>query len=153
MKKPLSRARPEVNAAHETPRGRPRGKKRSVVRPDSTRERIYAQVRKIPRGRVATYGQIASLSGLDGHARQVGYAMAALPSHSAVPWHRVINAQGRVSMRREGPGGSIIQQQMLEREGVIFDGGGRVSLARFGWKPSRNPPPTPPPARVRRGSG
>ena len=106
----------------------------SRTRPQSTRERIYAQVRKIPRGKVATYGQIASLAGLEGQARQVGYAMAALPSRSAVPWHRVINAQGRVSMRREGPGGSIIQQQLLEREGVVFDGGGRVTLARFGWK-------------------
>ena len=137
MKKPLSRARPVVNAAHETARSRPRKQKRSVVRPDSTRERIYAQVRKIPRGRVATYGQIASLAGLDGQARQVGYAMAALASSSAVPWHRVINAQGRVSLRREGPGGSIIQQQLLEDEGVAFDGGGRVALARFGWKTRR----------------
>jgi methylated-DNA-protein-cysteine methyltransferase related protein len=111
-----------------------RSKKRSVVRPDSIRERIYAQVRKVPRGKVATYGQIASLAGLDGQARQVGYAMAALPSRSAIPWHRVINAQGRVSMRSEGPGGSIIQQQLLEREGVVFGGGGRIALARFGWK-------------------
>jgi methylated-DNA-protein-cysteine methyltransferase-like protein len=126
-----------VAAAPEKPRGKPRKKKRSAVRPDTTRERIYAQVRKVPRGKVATYGQIASLAGLDGQARQVGYAMAALPSHSAVPWHRVINAQGRVSMRREGPGGSIIQRQMLEREGVMFDGGGRVALARFGWKSRR----------------
>jgi methylated-DNA-protein-cysteine methyltransferase related protein len=103
----------------------------------SSRERIYAQVRKIPRGTVATHGQIARLAGLEGQARQVGYAMAAVPSSSTIPWHRVINAQGRVSMRREGPGGSIIQQQLLEREGVVFDGGGRVSLARFGWKPRR----------------
>jgi methylated-DNA-protein-cysteine methyltransferase-like protein len=126
-----------VAAAPEKPRGKPRKKKRSAVRPDTARERIYAQVRKVPRGKVATYGQIASLAGLDGQARQVGYAMAALLSHSAVPWHRVINAQGRVSMRREGPGGSIIQRQMLEREGVMFDGGGRVALARFGWTPRR----------------
>jgi methylated-DNA-protein-cysteine methyltransferase-like protein len=136
MKKPLSRSRPVVNAAHKKARNKPRNRKRSVARPDSTRERIYAQVRKVPRGRVATYGQIASLAGLDGQARQVGYAMAALPSSSAVPWHRVINAQGRVSMRSEGLGGSIIQQQLLEREGVVFDGG-RVALARFGWKTRR----------------
>ena len=137
MKKPLSRARPVVNAAHGKARTKPRKKKRSVVRSDSTRERIYAQVRKVPRGRVATYGQIAFLAGLEGQARQVGYAMAALPSSSTVPWHRVINAQGRVSMRSEGSGGSIIQQQLLEREGVVFDGGGRVALARFGWKTRR----------------
>jgi methylated-DNA-protein-cysteine methyltransferase related protein len=131
MRKPLSHARPVVKAA----RRKARTKKRRDVRPDSTRERIYAQVRKIPRGKVATYGQIASLAGLEGQARQVGYAMAALPSSSTIPWHRVINAQGRVSMRSEGPGGSIIQQQLLEREGVVFSGGGRVALARFRWTP------------------
>lgn len=91
----------------------------------------------MPRGRVATYGQIASLAGLAGQARQVGYAMAAVPSSSAVPWHRVLNAQGRVSVRSEGPGGTIIQQQLLEREGVVFDDGGRVELKCFGWKPRR----------------
>jgi methylated-DNA-protein-cysteine methyltransferase related protein len=133
MRKPLSHTRPVVNAA----RRKARTKKRSAVRPDSTRERIYAQVRKIPRGKVATYGQIASLAGLEGQARQVGYAMAAIPSSSAIPWHRVINAQGRVSMRSEGPGGSIIQQQLLEREGVVFNDGGRVALERFRWTPRR----------------
>jgi methylated-DNA-protein-cysteine methyltransferase-like protein len=101
--------------------------------PTSSYQHIYAVVRKIPSGRVATYGQIATLAGLDGHARQVGYAMAALSTRSAVPWHRVINAQGRISMRSSGPGGSIIQQQRLEREGVRFVGG-RVSLTTFGWR-------------------
>lgn len=108
-----------------------------VVDPESSYQRIYAIVRKIPPGRVATYGQIADLAGLAGHARQVGYAMAALPTHSAVPWHRVINAQGRISMRRSGPGGSIVQQQLLEREGVRFDAGGRLSLATFRWRKRR----------------
>jgi methylated-DNA-protein-cysteine methyltransferase-like protein len=112
-----------------------RRKKRSVVNPDSTRQRIYAVVRSVPRGKVATYGQIAELAGLGGQARQVGYAMAAVPSSSAVPWHRIINAQGRVSERSAGSGSTIIQQQLLEREGVVFDGGGRVSLPRYRWKP------------------
>jgi methylated-DNA-protein-cysteine methyltransferase-like protein len=129
MKKPLSPARPIARKASK--------RKGNGVHPHSSRERIYAEVRKVPRGKVATYGQIASLAGLEGQARQVGYAMAAVPSSSAVPWHRVINAQGRVSMRSEGPGGTIIQQQLLEREGVVFDAGGRVALARFGWKPRR----------------
>lgn len=61
--------------------------------------------------------------------------MAAIGESSAVPWHRIINAQGRVSMRGSGVGSTIIQQQLLEREGVAFDDGGRVSLARFRWKP------------------
>lgn len=112
-----------------------RRKRRSAAKPDSTRQRIYAVVRRVPRGKVATYGQIAELAGLEGQARQVGYAMAAVPSSSAVPWHRIINAQGRVSMRSAGSGSTIIQQQLLEREGVVFDGGGRVSLSRHRWKP------------------
>jgi methylated-DNA-protein-cysteine methyltransferase-like protein len=133
MKKSLSSSRsPAKNV-----RTKSRERKRGIARPDSSRERIYAEVRKVPRGKVATYGQIAMLAGLEGQARQVGYAMAAVPSSSAIPWHRVINAEGRVSMRSEGPGGTIIQQQLLEREGVAFDAGGRVSLARFGWKPRR----------------
>jgi methylated-DNA-protein-cysteine methyltransferase-like protein len=110
-------------------------KKRGAATTDSNYQRIYAVVRRVPRGKVATYGQIAELAGLGGHARQAGYAMAAVPASSTVPWHRVINAQGRVSMRSAGAGSTIVQQQLLEREGVVFDGGGRVSLARFRWKP------------------
>ena len=93
-------------------------------------------MRRIPRGRVATYGQVAALAGLPGHARQVGYALAALPAGSRVPWHRVLNAQGRISLRRDGPGAGVPQRHRLEREGVVFDGAGRVSLARFGWRPA-----------------
>jgi methylated-DNA-protein-cysteine methyltransferase related protein len=99
--------------------------------------RIYAVVRRIPRGRVATYGQIAELAGLPGHARQVGYALAALPEGSAVPWHRVLNARGALSLRRDS-GGEISQRLRLEQEGVRFDAGGRVALARVRWQPSRN---------------
>ena len=97
-------------------------------------EEIYAVVRRIPRGRVATYGQIAELAGLAGHARQVGYAMAALPSASAVPWQRVINAAGMVS-RRKMPGAELSQRQLLEREGVKFDAKGRVNLKKVRWRP------------------
>ena len=99
----------------------------------SSWQRIYAVVRRIPRGRVATYGQVAAVAGLPGRARQVGYALAALPNGSAVPWHRVINAQGRLSLERRGPGGGVVQRQRLESEGVVFEGR-RVSLERFGWK-------------------
>ncbi|MEO6211681.1 MAG: MGMT family protein [Gemmatimonadaceae bacterium] len=110
-------------------------KTRKAPKADSTRERIYTAARRVPRGRVATYGQIAELAGLPGHARQVGYAMAAIGKSSTVPWHRIINAQGRVSMRSSGAGSTIHQQQLLEREGIVFDEGGRVSLPRFRWKP------------------
>ena len=99
-------------------------------------QRIYAVVRRIPRGRIATYGQIAELAGLGGHARQVGYALHALTAGDALPWHRVLNAQGRVSPRAE-PGGDRVQRALLEREGVRFDTAGRADLARFGWRPRR----------------
>jgi methylated-DNA-protein-cysteine methyltransferase-like protein len=97
-------------------------------------QRIHAVVRRIPRGRVATYGQIATLAGLPGAARQVGYAMHALPPHTTVPWHRVLNARGIISL----PGGSGLSQRLrLEAEGIRFDARGRVKLADVQWRPRR----------------
>ena len=98
-----------------------------------TYSRIYDVVRRIPRGCVATYGQVATLAGLPGHARQVGYALAALPDDHRVPWHRVINARGEISTRPSE--GYHSQQERLEAEGVELDARGRIDLARFGWKP------------------
>ncbi len=95
---------------------------------------IYDMVKRIPKGRVATYGQIAELVDLPGHARQVGYALNALPEGHDVPWQRVINAQGRVSAQRD-PLFEKIQRQLLEEEGVVFDGAGRIELERFQWRP------------------
>lgn len=100
--------------------------------------RIYTVVRRIPAGRVATYGQIAILAGLPGHARQVGYALHALSEHHDVPWHRVINAQGRISLRGER-GYDDLQRRLLEAEGVVFDSNDRVSLSEFGWNPRSKP--------------
>lgn len=99
-----------------------------------TYERIYRAVRRIPRGRVATYGQVAVWAGLPGGARQVGYALNALPHGSDVPWQRVLNARGAVSPRAV-PGAESVQRLALEREGVVFDARGRVPLERFGWRP------------------
>ncbi len=101
--------------------------------PHTSYSRIYAVVRRIPRGRVATYGQVAELAGLAGHARQVGYALHALPAGTTVPWHRVINARGTLSLRREA-GAELTQRMLLEREGIRFDAGGRVDLARVRWR-------------------
>ncbi len=109
-----------------------------------TWERIYAVVRRVPRGRVATYGQVALLAGLANGARQAGYALHALPPHSAVPWHRVLGASGRISLRE--PAGRVTQQLLLEGEGVRFDAAGRVDLRRFGWRRGGAPP------RLARGS-
>ena len=111
-----------------------RDSRRASRSSSTTYERIYAVVRRIPRGRVATYGQIASLARLPGQARLVGYALHALPSATRVPWQRVINAQGRVSPRAGKPAGSLTQRLLLEREGVRFDAGGRVSLEKYGWR-------------------
>jgi len=104
-------------------------------------ERIYRVVRKIPKGRVATYGQVAEAAELPGHARQVGYAMAALPEGTTVPWHRVVNAKGAISLRADGPGAGVVQRLRLEQEGVEFDPGGRLSLARYQWRPRARPTP------------
>lgn len=99
----------------------------------STYESFYQVVRKIPVGRVTTYGAVAYEAGLPGHARQVGYAMAALPDGTDVPWHRVINARGEVSRRAGGTAFENIQRVLLESEGVKFDPNGRVRLEDFGW--------------------
>ena len=97
-------------------------------------QRIYAVVRRIPRGRVATYGQVAALAGIAGHARQVGYALHALPESTTVPWHRVVNASGEISPRSM-PGAELVQRQLLAREGVQFDARGRIALSRTRWVP------------------
>ncbi|MFN7941399.1 MAG: MGMT family protein [Thermoanaerobaculia bacterium] len=104
--------------------------------------RIWQQVARIPAGRVATYGQIAALAGLPRHARQVGYALYALPEGSEVPWQRVVNARGEVSARRQ-PGSEPLQRLLLEEEGVVFDAEGRIDLSRFRWEPEARRPRPP----------
>jgi methylated-DNA-protein-cysteine methyltransferase-like protein len=118
-----------------------------VVTPGSSHERIYAIVRKIPRGRVTTYGTVARLAGLGRHARLVGYALSALRDGTSVPWHRVINAQGRLSLDRAASSAGVTQMMRLEREGVRVDAAGRISLTKFGWRieatsPDRRTPRT-----------
>jgi len=111
-----------------------RSKGLAQVRPTTTYERIYAVVRRIPRGCVATYGQVARIAGLVNGARQVGYALHALPEHTAVPWHRVVDVRGAISLRG---GGDATQRILLEREGVRDGAGGRIDLAVHGWRPRR----------------
>jgi methylated-DNA-protein-cysteine methyltransferase-like protein len=113
-------------------------------------QRIYEVVRRVPRGRVATYGQVAALAGLAGHARQVGYALHALDEDHDLPWQRVINARGEVSPRSE-PGWEGLQRRMLEDEGVRFDDRGRVDLDRYRWEPE-GPVSRPASGRGNRGS-
>lgn len=104
-----------------------------------THAEIFAVVRRIPRGRVATYGQVAALAGHPNHARQVGYALAALDTDSPVPWHRVVNAAGAISPRRGDAGGAMLQRMRLEQEGVVFRGG-RVPLDPYRWSPEAKVP-------------
>lgn len=94
--------------------------------------RFIAIVRQIPEGRVATYGQIASMAGHPRHARHVGYALSALDTDSDVPWHRVLNSSGKIS-RRGLSGCDDFQRLLLEEEGVEFGPGGRINLQRFQW--------------------
>jgi methylated-DNA-protein-cysteine methyltransferase-like protein len=95
---------------------------------------IYSVVSSIPRGRVATYGQVAEIAGLNRGARQVGFALRVLPDGSGVPWHRVVNAHGEISHRGE-PEGEYEQRLLLESEGIVFSKGNRLSLTRFRWDP------------------
>lgn len=104
----------------------------------STYARIYAVISRVPKGRVATYGQIAGEAGLPGQARMVGYALSALPEGSRVPWHRIVNAAGRISLRSGGADGrpmDKIQRFLLEKEGVRFSDSGAILLRKFRWRP------------------
>jgi methylated-DNA-protein-cysteine methyltransferase-like protein len=98
---------------------------------DRLNEKIYAVVRQVPPGRVTTYGTVAKIVG-GCTARMVGYAMAATPDGSNVPWQRVINSQGKISPHGLGYG-SAIQRQLLEAEGIVFDPSGKIDLNKFGW--------------------
>jgi methylated-DNA-protein-cysteine methyltransferase related protein len=96
-------------------------------------QRIYDVVRRIPSGHVATYGQIANLAGLPGQARLVGYALHSSPDHLVLPWHRVINARGTISLS-EMEASYHEQRALLQSEGIIFTND-RIDLQRFRWNP------------------
>ena len=91
-------------------------------------------VSRIPKGRVATYGQVALLAGLPRQARFVGQALHKLPADGDVPWHRVVNAAGKISLRADALGHDELQEHLLKREGVRFVNGA-LSLARYRWQP------------------
>ena len=100
-------------------------------RPSPLSAAIYNTVRSIPPGRVANYGWVALAAGLPGQARLVGYVLHRLPDDSDVPWHRVVNVRGGISLdQRFGPGRT--QRALLEAEGVSFDSRGRIDLTSFG---------------------
>jgi len=101
---------------------------------EEIRERIWRTVARIPAGQVATYGQVAREAGLGRRARMVGRALRVLPAGSGIPWHRVVNARGEISLPSASDSGRE-QRRRLEAEGVVFDGG-RIDLKRFRWRQS-----------------
>ncbi|MDY6936199.1 MAG: MGMT family protein [Cyanobacteriota bacterium] len=98
-------------------------------------EQIYAIVRQIPAGKVATYGQVAALADLPGRARLVGYALYRVDSIAAdIPWHRVINTKGEVSHSPKRFGSDYLQRSLLEAEGIKFDDRDKINLRLYGWQ-------------------
>jgi methylated-DNA-protein-cysteine methyltransferase-like protein len=106
------------------------GKKRKPLPADSPFARVHALVARIPRGRVATYGQLSRMIGRRLTPVGVGWALRAAPP--SLPWHRVVNSAGRLSTERGSPG---VQRRLLEAEGVHFLDGGVIDLARHTWRP------------------
>ncbi|MEZ9789915.1 hypothetical protein BCT94_13415 [Vibrio breoganii] len=94
--------------------------------------KVFAVVHQIPLGMVSTYGDIAKFSGYPGYARQVGAILSNLPDGSALPWHRVINSKGEISLK-----GEDLQRQKsrLVEEGIVFSPTGKVKLRQFRWQP------------------
>ncbi|MCH7297293.1 MULTISPECIES: MGMT family protein [Acinetobacter] len=95
---------------------------------------ILEVIALIPYGKVASYGQIAKLAGLPKHPRLVGYVLKHLDQESEIPWYRVINSQGKISVTRINEKGENVQQNLLEQEGIYLLNG-KVSLKVFGWQP------------------
>lgn len=99
---------------------------------DANIRAIYKAIMQIPRGRVAAYGEIAKLAGLPGRARLVGHVLAQSPDELEACWHRVVNAQGKLSLP-PGTAGYRRQRSRLKAEGVVFENE-RISLRRYGWR-------------------
>lgn len=98
-------------------------------------EHVWDIVKQVPRGKIVSYGQIAALLGSPRAARTVGWALHSMPDNMEIPWHRVINSQGRISIGDCGHS-SDIQQLLLEQEGVVFDDRGTVDMKIFQWRPT-----------------
>ena len=96
---------------------------------NDTYSMIYTVVGSIPSGKVSSYGRIAKLA--ECGPRQVGYAMSQLPTDTELPWHRVVNSKGEISLR-DGMG-ELEQRDRLQQEGIVFNPKGRINLKTFGW--------------------
>ncbi|MEM6610864.1 MAG: MGMT family protein [Cyanobacteria bacterium P01_C01_bin.72] len=100
----------------------------------SNYDHIYETVRQIPYGKVATYGQIADVTGIYGKARLVGYALFRVQIADDIPWHRVINAKGEISYSFKRQGGDYLQKVLLEEEGIEFKTNGKIDLNKYRWQ-------------------
>jgi methylated-DNA-protein-cysteine methyltransferase related protein len=100
-------------------------------------QRIYDVVRKIPPGKVLTYGLVADLAGLYGKPRLVGYALFRVEIDSDIPWQRVVNAKGEISYSEARCGGDYLQKTLLEQEGIEFMKGDRIDLKKYLWRSRR----------------
>jgi methylated-DNA-protein-cysteine methyltransferase related protein len=105
---------------------------KTSLRQSSSYQKIWKTVERIPKGFVATYGQVARISKLPQQARLVGYALHNLPHGISVPWHRVINSQGRISFP-ENSSSYKRQRDLLEKEYIVFVKG-KIDLSSYGWK-------------------
>ena len=103
-------------------------------------QQIWQVIAQIPEGKVSTYGDVARYAGLPGAARRVGRALKILPSGSLIPWYRVINAQGRISLPHDAAG-YYIQRDRLEAEGVVFRANKSINLSLFRWDPGKDSSP------------
>jgi len=115
--RPVPKSRAKENRSHA-----------SIGRSSTAYDRIYAVVRRIPRGRVMTYGEVAARAGHPRAPRLAGYALYALLPGTPLPWHRVVGAGGRLTLARLSPDSALTQRMRLEREGVEFDARGRVAM-------------------------
>jgi methylated-DNA-protein-cysteine methyltransferase-like protein len=139
MRRPAKRLRP-VSAAtllqvwETADRRKLRAQETVPLRGDAAVDAICAVIRRIPRGWVATYGQVAAMAGLPRRARLVGRILLHLDPASRIPWHRVVNAKGEVSHGLSRNGGDILQRHLLEKEGLTFDDNNRLDLERCRWR-------------------
>jgi len=101
----------------------------------NTFRKIYSVVAKIPRGKVATYGQIAGISSIQGSAKLVGYALNKLPDSTDLPWHRVINRSGKISYSPSRNDHDNLQRILLENEGIEFGRNEIIELSKYLWNP------------------
>lgn len=125
---------PQYTAPMQGPTSKNRRQETAALTARELDERIYRTVRQIPRGKVAAYGWIAERTGLPRGARRVGRALRTLPSARRIPWHRVVNAQGRISLP-PGSAAARKQRELLMTEGIIFHNQ-RIDLDRYGWRQS-----------------